>query len=93
MSTVLFALMAYAQVANQIKLNDFKLTVGDDLRTQSWDEEDFGAVGNENKSVNVWKWIMLLYLSAFSFSVMDTIIYWTVVILDINTDEVELAAG
>jgi hypothetical protein len=36
---------------------------------------------------------MLLYLTSFSFSVMDTIIYWTVVILDIDKDEVEFAAG
>ena len=93
MSTVLFTLLAYSQVTNQIKLNSFQLTVDDDeIRTQGWDEE-FGTVPSAPKSLNMWKWIMLLYLTSFSFSIMDSIVYWTVEGLDIDPDFVNFSQG
>ena len=77
MSTVLFTLIAYAQVSNQIKLNDFHIHLDLDLRHDSWtSDEDFAQVENENTSVHLWKWIMDLYLTSFSFSLLDFIVFW-----------------
>lgn len=87
MSTVLFALLAYAQVKNQVQLHQFRLNLneppGDLVGTEN------AASENANVSVNLWKWIMLLYIASLSFSLIDFVVFWSEEVIKTTRNQID----